>query len=416
MKSAKLLATVRLSLTVLLALLTFSSCSLEQRLARTSAEVEDIFASARAWEQLPVRTISWNQALSMIYNNNAELEKLTASIERSEREELSIYTDMIPGVSYYGYMTKSINDLARKYSSDDMNTTLNVTFNLPSITNIPYRVYAAAASTFAAIKTKEGKERELLAKLYSQTRTYDLELRKRALQSKNPDLTEEDRILTEAEHLQADATHWSAMAEMLGDYSARWRVLPESLPRVRWSDYSGRFNKLDQLTICRFALQLERARLGIYGIALQYLPTINTNLYSPSLFSSSGGTYEGTFLDGEETKINLNISYRLDTQLDTWNSYKDRKAEYERVKREVSTAIMEHKRKLAQLKRSVKDYNSWRSYMQKRIRYTQETPVTTADEQLARDKAVLDMQLELLSQEAKAVESESAVLLEYGLR
>ncbi len=416
MKSAKLLATVRLSLTVLLALLTFSSCSLEQRLARTSAEVEDIFASARAWEQLPVRTISWNQALSMIYNNNAELEKLTASIERSEREELSIYTDMIPGVSYYGYMTKSINDLARKYSSDDMNTTLNVTFNLPSITNIPYRVYAAAASTFAAIKTKEGKERELLAKLYSQTRTYDLELRKRALQSKNPDLTDGDRILNEAAHLQADATHWSAMAEMLGDYSARWRVLPESLPRVRWSDYSGRFNKLDQLTICRFALQLERARLGIYGIALQYLPTINTNLYSPSLFSSSGGTYQGTFLDGEETKINLNISYRLDTQLDTWNSYKDRKDEYERVKREVSTAIMEHKRKLAQLKRSVKDYNSWRSYMQKRIRFTQETPVTTADEQLARDKSVLDMQLEMLSQEAKAVESESAVLLEYGLQ
>ena len=416
MKSAKLLATVRLSLTVLLALLTFSSCSLEQRLARTSAEVEDIFASARAWEQLPVRTISWNQALSMIYNNNAELEKLTASIERSEREELSIYTDMIPGVSYYGYMTKSINDLARKYSSDDMNTTLNVTFNLPSITNIPYRVYAAAASTFAAIKTKEGKERELLAKLYSQTRTYDLELRKRALQSKNPDLTDGDRILNEAAHLQADATHWSAMAEMLGDYSARWRVLPESLPRVRWSDYSGRFNKLDQLTICRFALQLERARLGIYGIALQYLPTINTNLYSPSLFSSSGGTYQGTFLDGEETKINLNISYRLDTQLDTWNSYKDRKDEYERVKREVSTAIMEHKRKLAQLKQSVKDYNSWRSYMQKRIRYTQETPVTTADEQLARDKSVLDMQLEMLSQEAKAVESESAVLLEYGLQ
>ena len=416
MKSAKLLATVRLSLTVLLALLTFSSCSLEQRLARTSAEVEDIFASARAWEQLPVRTISWNQALSMIYNNNAELEKLTASIERSEREELSIYTDMIPGVSYYGYMTKSINDLARKYSSDDMNTTLNVTFNLPSITNIPYRVYAAAASTFAAIKTKEGKERELLAKLYSQTRTYDLELRKRALQSKNPDLTDGDRILNEAAHLQADAMHWSAMAEMLGDYSARWRVLPESLPRVRWSDYSGRFNKLDQLTICRFALQLERARLGIYGIALQYLPTINTNLYSPSLFSSSGGTYQGTFLDGEETKINLNISYRLDTQLDTWNSYKDRKDEYERVKREVSTAIMEHKRKLAQLKQSVKDYNSWRSYMQKRIRFTQETPVTTADEQLARDKSVLDMQLEMLSQEAKAVESESAVLLEYGLQ
>lgn len=205
------------------------------------------------------------------------------------------------------------------------------------------------------------------------------------------------------------------MAELLGDYSARWRILPDSLPRVSWSTYSSRLNKLDHLTICRFALQLERARLGMYGIALQYLPTINTNLYSPSLFSSSGGTYQGTFLDGEETKINLNLSYRLDTQLDTWHSYKDRKDEYENVKREVSAAIMEHKLKLQQLRRSVQDYNSWRSYMQKRIRYTRETPVTTAEEQLTRDKAVLDMQLELLNQESKAVESESAVLLEYGL-
>lgn len=384
-------------------------------MARTSAEVEDIFAAAREWEQLPLRTISWNQALSMIYNNNAELAKLTASIERSEREELSIYTDMIPGVSYYGYMIKSINDLARQYSSDDMNTTLNVTFNLPSLTNIPYRVYSAAASTFAAIKTKEGKERELLAKLYSQTRMHDLELRKRALENKNPDITPDSRILKEAEHRRTDVSHWSSMAELLGDYSARWRILPDSLPRVSWSTYSSRLNKLDHLTICRFALQLERARLGMYGIALQYLPTINTNLYSPSLFSSSGGTYQGTFLDGEETKINLNLSYRLDTQLDTWHSYKDRKDEYENVKREVSAAIMEHKLKLQQLRRSVQDYNSWRSYMQKRIRYTRETPVTTAEEQLTRDKAVLDMQLELLNQESKAVESESAVLLEYGL-
>ncbi|MBQ7024689.1 MAG: TolC family protein [Akkermansia sp.] len=403
------------SLTLSLALLALVSCSIEQRLARTSAEIEDIFAAARDWEQLPLRTISWNQALSIIREKNNELRKLESSIRRNEREELSVYTDMIPGVSYYGYMTKSINDVVSAYSSDDVNSTINVTFNLPSLTNIPYRVYSARANTYAAMKMKEGKERELMADLYQNARSRELELRTRALKEKTPDMTEQTRMLNKTAAMQADAAHWKAMADMLGDYSARWQILPESLPRIKWSDYSRRLKKLDPLTVSRFALQLERARLGMYGIALQYLPTINTNLYSPSLFSSSGGSYQGTFLDGEDTRINLNISYTLDTQLDTWNSYQDRKADYEQTKREVKASIMEHKRKLALLRRSVEDYSSWKSYMEKRIRYTRETPVTTADEQLTRDKALHDMRMEMLNQEAKSIESEAAVLLEYGL-
>ncbi len=43
------------------------------------------------------------------------------------------------------------------------------------------------------------------------------------------------------------------------------------------------------------ALKLEQARLAQYGVAMDYLPTINTSMYSPSLFSSTEGTYSGTF-------------------------------------------------------------------------------------------------------------------------
>jgi chromosome segregation ATPase len=172
---------------------------------------------------------------------------------------------------------------------------------------------------------------------------------------------------------------------------------------------------MEALTVCRFALQLERSRMAQYGIALQYLPTVNSSLYSPSLFSSSGGTYSGSFLNGDDTRINLSASYRFDTQLTTWNAYKDRKADYENTKREVSAAIMDHKHKLHQLRRSMQDYYSWRSYMQKRMKYLETTPVTTADEQLTRDKGLLDMKRELLSQEKSAIESEVALLVEYGM-
>lgn len=390
-------------------------CSIEQRLAATSADVEDIFAQAKEWEQLPIRTISWNQALSMISNNNIDLKKLKSTIARSEREGLSIYTDMIPGISYYGYMTKSINSLTRAYTSDDVTSNINVTFNLPGLTQIPYRIYAARANTYAAIKAKELREREIMANLYSAVRKRALELKLRDLEKQSPDYSETNDILAKNAQLIADCNYWKDIAATLGDYSARWVILPESLPKVSWNVYSKKLDRLSPLTVCNYALRLERARLSQYSIALRYLPTINTNLYSPSLFSSTGGTYQGTFLDGEDTKLNFNISYTLDTQLDTWNSYKDNKEEFEHTKHEVAAAIMEHKHKLAQLRRSVEDYQSWRSYMQKRMRYVAESPVTTAEELLQRDRSLHDMRKELLSQEQKAIESETAVLIEYGL-
>lgn len=396
-------------------MLPLTGCSISQRLAKTSSKIEAEFESARAWEQLPLRTISWNQAVSMIKNNNMALQKMKAQIDRSERDELSIYTEMIPGLSYYGYFTSSINDMVSNVSGADVSSNVNVTFNLPTLTRVPYRVYAAKANTFAAMKALEGKERELLASLYGKVRNREVELKLRALAATVPDASEMERMMATNSNNQADATYWKQVAELLGDFTARWQVLPSSLPRVNASAYSSRLKRMDSLTVCRFALQLERSRMSQYGIALQYLPTVNASLYSPSLFSSSGGTYSGSFLNGDDTRINLSASYRFDTQLTTWNAYKDRKADYENTKREVSAAIMDHKHKLHQLRRSMQDYYSWRSYMQKRMKYLETTPVTTADEQLTRDKGLLDMKRELLSQEKSAIESEVALLVEYGM-
>ncbi len=389
-------------------------CSIEQRLSALSTKIEASFADAREWDQLPIKTISWQQAMSMVQQNNIELKKLSSAIDRYERQGLSIYTDMIPGLSYYGYLTKSIGDLSGM-ATDDLNSNVNITFNLPTITNIPYRVYSARASTFAAMKSRELRERELTSKLYSAVRSRELELKKRQLANLKPDVTEKERMLAESSQRLTDASHWKNVADILGDYSARWNILPESMPRVKWNRYLPRFSKLSELSIARFAIRLEQARLSQYGVALQYLPTISTNLYSPSLFSSSGGTYEGAFLNGEDTKLNLNLSYTLDTRLSNWNQYLDRKADYENTCREVHASIMDHKHKLMQFKTSMQDYLSWRSYMNKRIEYLEESQPETAEAQIERDATVLDMRMELLSQESKAIESETAVILEYGL-
>lgn len=398
----------------LLSFLLLSGCSIEQRLDATSALINKQFADAKSWDELPLRVVSWEQAVAMMLRGNAAIKDTESSIEEAERDSLSIYTDMIPGVSYYGYFTKSIKQLSNSVSADDLNTNINVTFSVPTLTQVPYRVYAAKAKTYAAIKAKEGKERELISKLYALVRTRSLDLRLRELENTNPDLTEQDKLRTKQTNVTADADHWKQMADLLGDYSARWQILASSAPRVRFSRYLHRLNKLDDLVVCSYALRLEQARLAQYQVALQYLPTINTSLYSPSLFSSSGGTYQGTFLDGEDTKLNLSLSYSLDTKLSVWNSYKRNKDNYEKVKNEVAVGIIEHKNKLATLKASVKEYNNWKSYMEKRIDYVKKQPVNTADALINRDRTVYEMQKELLVQEKSAVESEAAVLLEYG--
>lgn len=408
-----LFSSLCLPASVVLALI-LCGCSMEQRLSALSAKIEASYADAREWEQLPIKTISWQQAMSMVQQNNIELKKLSSAIDRYERQGWSVYTDMIPGLSYYGYLTKSIGDLSG-VATNDLNSNVNVTFSLPTLTNIPYRVYSSRASTFAAIKAKELRERDLTAQLYSAVRSREIELKKREIAKLKPEISEKERMLAESSQRLTDAAHWKNVAAILGDYSARWNILPQSMPRVKWNRYLPKFSKLSELSVARFAIRLEQSRLSQYGVALQYLPTISTNLYSPSLFSSTGGTYEGAFLNGEDTKLNLNLSYTLDTKLSNWNQYLDRKADYENTCREVQADIIDHKHKLMQFKASMQDYMSWRSYMNKRIDYLQELQPETAEAQIERDSTVLDMRMELLGQESKAIECETAVIIEYGL-
>ena len=402
-----------LHLSLLVCLLALQSCSLDERLSATSAKLENQYAEVRLWDELPLRTISWQQAVAMMKRNNRDYINAQKIIEKSYRSELSVYTDLIPGVSYYSYATKSLGDLTQKYNSDDIQHNFNVNFYLPTLTQVPYRVYASKAATFAAIKAQEGKERELISKLYSYQRKQDIQNRKEKLNSQKPQI--EKQAYESLKKTRAQ-NQWSEIAELLGDYSARWSILPSSVPRFNWSHYRSCTGSLDSLIVCKLALELEQSRMKQYGIALNYLPTINMNLYSPSLFSSTGGTYSGTFLDMNDTQLNLSISYNLDTQLNTWERYLDSKDEYENKQREMVGKLVEYKEKLHVLKESMDEYTAWRSYMHKQMEHLRSAPAANAEEFIQTETTLQSMEQELLTQEEAAVESEAALILQYGLR
>lgn len=389
------------------------ACSVRQHIRAATDKINSMYASTKDWMEVPERRITWHQAVSMLRESNLELLEAEDQIRQAERNSRSIYTDLIPGVSYYGYMTRSIANLADSVSAEDLNSRINVTFSVPALTQVPYRVYAAQVATFAAVKAKEGRERELISKLYQLVRKREIEEAKQALA--DPKQVEESdgkrQLLVE----QAQERYWQEISRLLGNREARWYVLPESMPHVRWEDYNARLDRLGELVACEFALRLERTRLSQYGVALSYLPTINTSIYSPSLFSSSGGTYEGTFLSAEDTRINMSISYSLDTKLTSWDSFQQSKARYEREKVRVANELMDHKAKVRLLRKSMAEYVSWRGYMLKRMAYLRSAAPEDAEEVVEKVKNLRSMQLELLNQESAALESEAAVVLEYGM-
>lgn len=390
-----------------------TGCSLSEHLARVSEKMEKQYEEVKLWEELPQRTISWEQALAMLRNGNLELRNAQRAIEKAERETLGVYTDLIPSVTYYSYANKAVADLTRRWSGDDVMQNLNVNFSIPTLTQVPYRVYAAQAHAFAAVKAKEGREREQTAKLYQLVRKHELTaaLAAHDASAQETPLSPEQLMQSREEQHQ----YYAEVAKLLGDYTARWNILPETMPHLRWQDYRHRLDKLDALVVCEYALKLEQARMAQYSVALQYLPSINTNLFSPSLFSSTGGSYAGTFLDSHDTKLNLSLYYTLDTRLHIREQHLNYKDLYERTKAEIAVALIDHKDKMAALRRSMDEYEAWRGFMAKRAQFLRTAPTETAADFLNNRKEEADMKRELLSQELQAVESEAALVLEYGM-
>lgn len=397
-----------------LLILTLCGCSLEKRVDKTMAKIQEQYATAQTWDALPVRTLSWKQAVMMMQERNADLMRQRDIIRESERNELSVYTQMIPGVTYYTYFTSSLRDLTDQVNSDQFATTLNINFFLPTLTRVPYQVYAGKATTYAQMKALEGKQRELIASLYKIVRSQELADAVSALEEADGTEEEEKQRGIPGNGRQIE-NRWGEMAKLLGNSEARWVVLPETMPHVRWENYKAKLDKLDDLIVCQFAMRLEQSRMAQYGVALQYLPSINTNLYSPSLFSSSGGTYSGAFLNSKDTKLNMSINYSLDTKMDQWNLYMRSKARYEQTKQEIAAQLMDYRNKLKTMQQSFSEYVLWQSVMRKRLDFLYKTAPQSAEEYLERKKNISAIKKELLNQENQALETEAALILQYGL-
>ncbi len=367
------------------------------------------------WDNAPERVISWDDAVKMMMANNIDLKRTEQAVDRAEQSVADVFLQFIPGINLDWMMTKELSEMSR-IKTGDLEYNTNILFSMPSITQIPFDYYTAKASVYSAKKTLEMKHRELISRLYRQVVTYrNAQINYRNQLKTLPFDADESRKVKLEEDFQYQVSKISMeFATLLGNVSARWLVNPDTMPNLDWGKYKAAGKNLDLLVVTMVAMELESSRLQVLDAKMNFFPSLQINFYSPTLFSSTGGTYGGFFAGAGDMQVNMSIKEKLDTRLTSWFQYQNAVESYKIVKKQVMMELQKRRVKVADLLKSRQEFESWRSYTLKKVQFEESRVPINADEYLEQHRQLEKLYSELDTQGSRNAEVEAALIMEYG--
>lgn len=369
------------------------------------------YKSLPDYETLPVRVLSWNQALLLVQHNNVELRQAYNNLEEARYQEKKIWREWIPSVNFGQYYNRKLFPGAKGNLPNDAQWSYNVIFNFPSVMELPIRQYTSSLAVFKAQKDIELKQRELTAKLYQLFLTSEFREREKRLR-----LGEYECSIHETEFsCEIEREEWLQISSLLNDYSARWHFVYTDEPRVTPEDYREAMQSPSELTIIQMALQVEASRLQKLGVFMQFWPQIHVDFYSPTLFNSSGGQLSGFMKKGKDTRVNMDIYVALDTQGQTMQAHRTAKANHELLLNELRKRMWEHKEKTEALIASWRQYEAWKLAMTAYLRFRTEQGAENPEELLRMHADSLQLRQEMSEHERSNIERVCSLVQEYGM-
>ena len=324
-------------------------------------------------------------------------------------------TQIIPGVNLDWMLTKELSELSR-VTAQDVEYNTNILFNMPSLTQIPFDYYSAKSAVYTAQKTLEMKKRELVSRLYRQVISYQnarISYRNR-LNSLPYDDDGVQKKIAEQELEKSLDDISEGFATLMGNMEARWLVKPETMPRLDWGKYKSAARHLDLLVVTMVAMELEASRLQVLNAKMKFFPSVDINFYSPTLFSSTGGTYQGFFAGGGDMQVNMSLREELDTRLTSWFQYKTAKENHDLMQKKVLMDLQQRRIKVAALMESRRRFEVWKRVILKEIEFKKSQMAFSGKEYLDQRKDIKTMYENLDSETAKNAEVEAALIMEYG--
>lgn len=392
-----------------------ASCSVERRVERARAELAAEYRAMPDYGALPVRALSWRQAVGMMLAGNVEYRQAVAAAREARRQERGVFREMIPGANWGFYDSQPLFRARREWEGNGGRLDVNVLFNMPDMMRLPADKYARALAAYKAELDCRLKERELVSKLYRFFAEEAIEVRKREAEEGRWLPEEGERRRREEEQAGLGRARWSAFCELMNDYSARWQPLAETTPRVRAEDFRELLKEPGELTQRLMALELEASRLRRLGVALRYWPSTNVDFYSPTLFNMSGGQLGGFSEGMRDVRLNLNLYMQVDTRLDIWQEHLSAKEQHELCRAGLRRAMQQWREKMRLVAESWEQYREWREAMEAYVGFRRRQGVCDPEGMLSWHAEARELAGKMAEQEGKNAERVGALLMEYGL-
>jgi hypothetical protein len=104
-------------------------------------------------------------------------------------------------------------------------------------------------------------------------------------------------------------------AELFSDYSYRWQLVTNGMPNLQYNVNPlpiGDTNRVAQLQMKLFALELEAAKATITGIKMRYWPELNIFISGPPVYQKLAG--RSVWWDAEQVRGTADLYWQLDTR------------------------------------------------------------------------------------------------------
>ncbi len=389
-------------------------CSPAKKIDELNAQFAKDYQQLPRYDSLPTRRLSWKEALSMLERNNIEYRESKRAYDNAKYQIGSTWRSLIPILdSGYFYNAPLKWD---KGTPAQHNFNINIIFNLPSLVTMPVEHYTNALAAIKANVDCQLKQRELEARLWQCFREHSIMEQEQALYEQSPGQDAAAKQRLRDLYQQKQRALWSRLCVLINDHSARWLPQCAGLPEPSLQHFRQKAKAPDELFISTLSLQAEASRLKKLGIFLQFMPMVYTDVYSPSLFTDTGGNNDGFMRNADDVRISFNTFLRLDTRLERYHDYKDADKAHQLTLEALSQAMMEHREKVLLTLNAWQKYEEWKESVDDYVAFRNRQEISDAEEAIARQQAHLEIEKARLEQRRSNLERECALMQEYGWR
>ncbi len=279
-------------------------------------------------ENLPARQLDWPMALDLLLAKNPKLRQARIDYTNSVENYRQVLKELIPTLNARAGVQKKLASL-NTLSVDDVTFSADSFFSIPGIVNYTARIYAAKLVMLRTRTAYELAEREQVIELY---RLFNSELEQlEDLQRLNVQranvatmiaidpftgrLMQTELHMRETAEFKDDQSFQQRASELLGDSSYRWRLATNGMPELNYHVHPlplDDTNRVAQLQMKLFALELEANQVTLTGIKMRYWPELNIFITGPPIYQHISG--KAYWWDASQVKGSADLYWQADTR------------------------------------------------------------------------------------------------------